>query len=610
MSETSVSTCLEKIRVATDYHNKWWKKFRVSDSIKYYEGAQWAGYSTYFRNEYRPSVVNLVFSTIEVQLPSLLFSQPIFNVTPKKTATDPEGESQRTFLQEAALNTFVTDPDSLFAEEIEAAIIDSYFAFGVIEAGLDSNYVINPNADKPYLKKDGTVLRDIDGTDIIQPKEIPEYEQLYLKRIHPSQIRVGGMDSRYLDRCNWVAYYEYVDVLDLKGNKALKGTDKLTFSGARTEEFDKTSYEDRSGELDKLCQSGDVVKVWHYWDQRRHEFHLFTDVLTDDYLFSAPYRGLPLFELKYHNRMRGFYPVPPVSQWLPQQDDINIAQEQIRVHQRRGSRKYLVRKNALDTDQLDTLMFGPDGTYAETEMDPNTVIAPVPLSPLDASVDKVLLLAKDNFNIVSGTRAEARGVADRTTATQASIMDQRSMIRESRPKIIVANWLNRIARQIMILQQKITLPFWIEVNNTPQESLGGDVQETSKLYQEITGLDIEGQDFSVNINVTSMSPIDMQDQKNKFLEFMAVINNYPQIAMSPTLIRETATRIGFKTNEKVLKELQDMALLQQAGQQAQIQGALGQTGKSPLGQREVAKATPSDQEQITNQLQNQVGLTQ
>jgi hypothetical protein len=189
-------------------------------------------------------------------------------------------------------------------------------------------------------------------------------------------------------------------------------------------------------------------------------------------------------------------------------------------------------------------------------------------------------------------------------------MDQRSMIRESRPKIIVANWLNRIARQIMILQQKITLPFWIEVNNTPQESLGGNVQETQKLYQEITGLDIEGQDFSVNINVTSMSPIDMQDQKNKYLEFMAVINNYPQIAMSPTLIRETATRIGFKTNEKVLKELQDMALLQQAGQQAQIQSALGQTGKSPLGQREVAKATPSDQEQITNQLQNQVGLTQ
>jgi hypothetical protein len=609
MPDTSVSNCLEKIRVANKYHKKWWDRFRVSDSIKYYEGQQWAGYSTYFKNEYRPSVVNLVFSTIEVQLPSLLFSQPIFNVSAKKTATDPEGENRRTQLQEAALNTFVTNQDSLFAEEVEAAIIDSFFAFGVVEIGLDANYIINPNADKPYLKKDGQILRDIEGKDIIQPQEVPEYEQLYIKRIHPAQIRVGGMDSRYLENCNWVAYYEYVDVLDLKGNKALQNTDKLIYTGARTEEFDE-AFVDRSEELDKLFQSGDVIKLWHFWDQRRHEFHLFTDVFEKDYLFSAPYRGLPLFELKYHNRMRGFYPVPPVSQWLQSQDDVNIAQEQIRVHQRRGSRKYLIRKNTMDTDQMDNLMFGPDGTYAETEGDPQTAIAAVPLAPLDSAVDKVLILAKDNFNIVSGTRSEARGVADRTTATQAQIMDARSQIRESRPKIIIANWLNRLARQIMFLQQRITLPFWIAINNTTQESLLGNVQETSKLYQEITGMDIEGLDFTVQIDVTSMSPIDEQDQKNKFLEFMAIINNYPQIAMSPTLIRETAKRVGFKTNEKVLRELQDMALLMQAGQQAQINGALGQEGASPLGQREVAKATPSDQERITNQLTKQVGLTQ
>ena len=606
MPETSVSTCLDKIRVANTYHKKWWDKFRVADNIKYYEGQQWAGYSTYFKNNYRPSVVNLVFSTIEVQLPSLLFSQPIFNVSAKKTATDPEGENRRTQLQEDALNTFVTDPDSLFAEEVEAAIVDSFFAFGVLEIGLDANYIINPNAGKPYLKKDGEVLRDITGKDIVQPDEIPEYEQLYLKRIHPAQLRVGGMDSRYLERCNWVAYYEYVDILDLKGNKALKNVDKLTFSGARTLEFDNT-FEERSEELDSLCKSGDVIKLWHYWDQRRHEFHIFTDVFVDDYLFNAPYKGLPLFDLKFHNRMRGFYPIPPVSQWLGPQDDINVANEQIRVHQRRGSRKYLIRKNTVDTDVMDNLMFGPDGTYGECEGDPNTTIAVVPLAPLDSVVDKVLILAKDNFNIVSGTRSEARGVADRTTATQAQIMDARSQIRESRPKIVIANWLNRIARQIMSLQQRITLPFWIEVNNTKEENLMGNVQETQKLYQEITGMDIEGLDFNVHIDVTSMSPIDEQEQKNKFLEFMAIINNYPQIALSPTLIRETAKRVGFKTNEKVLRELQDMALLQQAAMQAQVQSA---AGNNPNAQRQVAKSTPSEGEQINNQLQNQVGLTQ
>ena len=117
-------------------------------------------------------------------------------------------------------------------------------------------------------------------------------------------------------------------------------------------------------------------------------------------------------------------------------------------------------------------------------------------------------------------------------------------------------------------------------------------------------MDIEGMDFAVTINVTSMSPIAAQDAKNQFLEFMAIINNYPQIALSPTLIREAAERTGFKTNEKVLRELQNMALLQQAGQQAQVNEAIGP--ESALAQRSVAKVTPPQGEMIQNQLQNQV----
>jgi hypothetical protein len=597
----SVKHKLEQIGVATKYYEQWWKRFRCSDSIKYYEGSQWAGYSTYFRADYRPAVVNLVFSTIEVQVPSLLFSEPIFNVTPKKTAGDVEGVSRRTQLQEAALNTFVTDPDSLFAEEIEEAIIDSYFAFGLIEVGFDANYIINPNADKPYARKDGTPIQDIEGKDLVQPKEVPESEQIFVKRIHPSQLRVGGMDSRYLERCSWIAYYEYVDLMDLKGNSGLKNTDKITFAGSRTVEFDKLAFEDRSEELDKLYSSGDIIKIWHYWDLRRKTFSLFSDVYETDNFFEADYNHLPLFALKYHNRRRGFYPIPPVSQWLNTQDDLNEANEQVRVHRHRSSRKYLMRKNAVSTDEMDKLMWGPDGTYGETEQDPATCVAALPLANLDSTVTQSLILSKDNFNVVSGTSSEARGQADRTTATQASIVDARSKIRASKPKLQVARWLNRIARAIMIRQQQLTLPFWISVNNTTQESLLGNVQETQKIYEEISGRDIEGLDFEVKIKVSSMSPIDTEDEKNRFLEFMAVITNYPQIALSPTLIRETAERLGFNTNEKILRELQDMALLSQIAARDQM---------NAMAQRGTAKVTPNANEQITNQLQNQVGLPQ
>jgi hypothetical protein len=86
---------------------------------------------------------------------------------------------------------------------------------------------------------------------------------------------------------------------------------------------------------------------------------------------------------------------------------------------------------------------------------------------------------------------------------------------------------------------------------------------------------------------------------------MAVLNNYPQIALSPVLIREAAERVGYKTNEKVIRDLQNMALLAQAAQMQQLQQA-----GNPAAQRQVAKSTPDAQEKINNQLGNQVGLTQ
>jgi len=260
-----------------------------------------------------------------------------------------------------------------------------------------------------------------------------------------------------------------------------------------------------------------------------------------------------------------------------------------------------MRKGAMESDAVDKLMFGPDGTYEFTEQDPATCVAQLPLAQLDSSINETLVLAKDNFNIISGTRSEARGEMDSTTATQATIADERSRIRESKPKNQVAVWLNKIARAIMIRQQQLTLPFWIKINQTPEEVLLGNVQETKTYFDQITGLDIEDLDFEVAIKVSSMSPIDNEQDKNKFLEFMAIINNYPQIALSPTLIREAAEKIGYNTNEKVIREFQDMALLSQIAAQQQV-GALAQRG--------TAKVTPNANEKINNQLHNQVGLPQ
>lgn len=448
-----VDNWLKKIQVADEYFDKWWMKFDCGTSIKYYEGEQWKGYNKFFREGYKPYVVNLVFSTIEVQLPSLLFSNPAFSIKPRasKLGFDPETEWQKAHLKEAALNSFITDENNSFADEIELAILDSYFAFGMIEVGFDADYIKNPNAGKPYIK-DGTPIED-NGTPIRQPDEIPEWEQIYVKRIHPAQFRVGGLDSYKLQRCNWVGYWEYVDFLSVKGNKNLKHTDELVAAGSRSGEFDLKNT-DYLQPMDKILLTGDVIKIWNLWDLNAKQFHLFTPGFNK-YLFERPFTRLPLFPLSYYKRTRGFYPIPPVSQWLSPQDELNEANEQLRVHRRRGARKYFVRKGVIDDQELDKVMNGPDGSWAEVEIDPSTVAAPVPLAPLEGSVDKALVVSKDNFNVVSGTASEQRGQADRTTATQATIIDTRSKIRQSKPQVNIANWLVFIAGEICKLQKDL-----------------------------------------------------------------------------------------------------------------------------------------------------------
>ena len=82
MPEDSVYLWSERLRNATKYHNEWWYKFKCDTSYRYYEGQQWEGYESYYRN-YKPYVINLIYSTLEVKLPSLLFQVPIYHVRPK-----------------------------------------------------------------------------------------------------------------------------------------------------------------------------------------------------------------------------------------------------------------------------------------------------------------------------------------------------------------------------------------------------------------------------------------------------------------------------------------------------------------------------------------------
>jgi hypothetical protein len=128
-------------------------------------------------------------------------------------------------------------------------------------------------------------------------------------------------------------------------------------------------------------------------------------------------------------------------------------------------------------------------------------------------------------------------------------------------------------------------------------------------------------DFDAEIDISSLSPVAREQNKNNLLEFLAVINQYPQFAFSPKMLRYLAAMLDLRM-EVVIQEMQQLALVAQLGVQAKAKEQLsmiGQAGAPPEGegqqgnamsQRTVAQMQPPQAEQINNQLNNQVGLPQ
>lgn len=601
-----------RIEKANTNFKKWEERMKCNRMEEYYCGEQWEPTGT----NYEPYVTNLVFSTIDVKLPTYLFENPVYHVKPRPRALmyDIDTAAQRSQLREDLLNTIATDDTVNFGDECELAIMDAFFRFGIIEVGYSANWIKNPNAGEPVLRSDSKPYIDPDTKNVIkQPEELPDDERIYLKRIQARNFRVGGADGSRISRCNWCGYWEYVRIEDLKANPGLKNKDKLEWSGTRSDDF----VEDLYGlEVDDLVRSGDLVKIWHIFDIRAKKRFIFV-YPQNVTLLEEKFKRLPLFDLRFSRLLRGFLPLPPTRNWKSSQDEYNDAREQLRNHRKRFSRKYLYFEGAFpDEEEISKLINGGDGTFAKTSMNPPAnAVAPMADANLGAQSLESLQITKDDFNIVSGTSSEQRGQSDRTTATQANLIDKRSQVRESRGRTQIARWLAKIGREVLLLaEEKFTQPVWVKMLVPLGDATGDILPETQVLWHQITMDDLkkDGEadfDFEVSISLDSLSPVANDDDKNNFITFLSLLSQFPEISTSPLLVREAAYRCGYR-NERVIREMQKMAQLILIQKMRQLQGtptpAPGQPGGgNNMAQGVVAQNTPNNVEQIRQQIQNQ-----
>ena len=627
--DPTASAWLSKVLKANKYYNDWSQKFKCNEMEEYFYGFQWKDGSTAVK--YDRYTINFIFSTIEIKKPSLIFQNLIYHVKARPAAGEFDfvSSSKRATVREDLLNTIVSDEKQEFDIEFEAFIVDAFFRFGIMEIGYSANWIDNPNAGKPILRSD--VSTENEGIepgseeDILrEPKKIPQEEKIYFKRILPWRFRVGGIDGFTFKKCSWVGYYDYVRVQDLRANPNLKNVDKLEWSGARSEDFPSLtdSQEAYPAEQSEELKGGDMVKIWHLWDIRANKKLIVAESQCVT-LLEEKYELFPLVALKYINKLRGWYPLPLVFNWKSPQDEINEAREQQRIHRRRGVRKYLYADGAFaDDGEIDKLENGGDMTFAKTTGPPADKMIALPSAPLDAVVMQSLQVSESDLNIITGTPSEQRGQAEETTATQANLTNQNAQVRDSRARIQVANVIREIGRLVLLTVQKhFTSSFWVRLRtNRNNEGFMQEVQDAQEEWRQFSSEDIgDDEDFDVDISVDSISPIENGAEKAKFIEFLSLTTQFPQIAFDPILVREAAYRCGYR-NEKVIARMAQMAQIAAIGQieqgkqnlqmNAMKSGQMGAQPPSPVGnlaaQRVQQMQTP-DMGKIQTQLAGQVG---
>lgn len=616
-----------RIVQANKYYDTWESRFRCKTLEDYYEGFQWQLANGSFPEGLgirRPYTVNLVYATIRRKIANITYSYPEFLIDPMPGQMDwnQDFAVRSALLKQAALNTVISNPKLEFVDDIRLAAIDSFFRFAVVEVGYASDYR-NPNKPKMEMKSDSNLNINPEQDKVVRDDPPSESELLYTKWISAKRFRVSMADDVKLRNCDWCGYYGFIPKEVLQNTKEYQVPKELRdqyFSvdvADAKDYFAGSTYSREAAE--ELIKRGSLVKYWRIWDNKTQTEKLVIDGNYEE-IFSKPFERIPLQTHRFDLSLKGWYPIPPVWQWLSAQNEVNESREQMRRYRARSTRKFEVSKGDHDLDELEKLKTNEDGSVIVTKRkDGQPSVRPIQNPDINIAIAEGLTTAKDDFDIVAAIPVATGRPSDRQTATATKKLSADQAIIESLEQIDFSKFVAACGREILLqMSENMDQGMWVKLSADPGADIFGELEHFQDVYKWITNQDLaDGYDFSVRINVKDSTPANMELEEVKFVKFLTLVKQFPEISLDPDLIRETAYRVGYK-NEKIIAKYQQMAMIfmmeranmaeQSVIAQAapQIGGGAENNGQNPNNMGKAQQQMPNSVDEIQNQLNMQV----
>lgn len=610
--EDYVRLLFKRIAQAKKPKEKWEKNYEVDRSHDYVRGFQRTQEDEKDAQGDRKYQLNRILAAMKTKIPRMFYYAPYVRVRAARGREDtPQSNlATRASLLQDTLNSIIRQPGTRFKPETMLALKEAQWAFGLVEIGYEAEWGENPYAKKPTLVENDEARDDLEAFGKVQPEpeededseitqafsaltEVPQTETFYVKHIPARQFYVSSNDRSSTEAMDWVGYWEWMYVEDVKRSPSFKNTKDLKATAKAAGDIGVDKEFTPIGNTDKTEEvPPDMVRVWKIWDQRDKIRYVIAEG-HDKILKETPYSYLPLYPLRLEVMPGEWYPIPPVFSQLMEQDEFNDAREWLRLV-RKGTRpRYTYDKAAFPDTELEKLETDEFGTFIGVDNANMNAIQPVQQPTFSEATVRTLALSEQGFAEASAASATARltrGAGGKPTAKEVGALEESGDIRDSYEQQELAEWMGNVCYGLMeCAVDKMTLPQWVLINSDPRSPVFQmEAQIIAQTYQEVTSdMMVEahgGMQWDVVVDVESLSPVSESQHAARIMQALQMIAASPVgmlLSLAPPLLKTMLNLMGVRSaadQEQIFAALQAKIQMEQ---QMAMAGAGGPPGVAP-----------------------------
>ena len=613
---------LARIRHARKLRKDWEREYQVETCEEFYLGKQQKGLPPGVK------VINHFQATINVTIPGLLFDNPRFLARPKAGKFAPQS-SENAKIAEGVLDAIASQDDNL-QNAAQLGLLQNFWRVGILKIIYDPSLIPNPKADEPIHQTDaagnimhspfGQPLPMVDpqtGLPMVEPPEILSDETYRFEWVDARNMLLPD-DGPDMSKWTWLGEEIEVALEDAQADERFPSDLRDKFRDAGKKGKDDPDYGTGDG-VDDDADTEEYEPCFRYvecYDLRKRSWYILTEQSDiHDFLFQGPlpdgiedhpYAILPGW-IRNTGPEPSPWPLPFTNPWLDLQKEYNIRRQQMMEGAKRSARKLLFEKNTFeDADEALKALQSNKDMEGVMVMDINRPPVPMEERALNAAITNDVPALMMDWRIVTGQTGAKMGIAGSAdTATEATFVERASNLRDAQMQKAVVAWLKTAGKKMwQLVRATLTLQLFIKMRGMddkavqmylsstfgiPPEALALFPQLAQGLVdrfgtQTIEPVTREDLQFEADIDIipASTRPRNLTVERQQWLEFLGLIAQAPQLALSRSLLEETAAKFDF-ISPQMVEEIHALAITMMQANMAnagrQSGGANPETGK-------------------------------